>query len=344
MSSLPAARTVGFRPGERNVFFHLLTACNLACRHCYINPAQHGTATLPLETVRQWLKLFARPERQSNLILLGGEPTLHPDLPAIIRAAKAMRYAVTVDTNGYLFHDLLERVTPNELDYLSFSLDGPDAAVNDPIRGEGVFAICTENIRKAVAKGFNTSLIYTVSALNIDHLHRMPALLAEWGIHRFFIQVIGLRGNPATTKPTGAVDWQVAPEQWLAIVPQVAGEAARLGIHAIYPKVYLDAAETFQCAGIVAENFFIFPNGRVYQCPLCEDHPIHSYAIEDGRLVHRDGLNEDRFFPLLIPEGCVMNRLLQPDNIAYHSDGTPIHRISCCLLKQEILPVACADA
>ena len=23
------ARTVGFRPGERNVFFHILTACNL---------------------------------------------------------------------------------------------------------------------------------------------------------------------------------------------------------------------------------------------------------------------------------------------------------------------------
>ena len=140
MSTAPIARTVGFQPGERNVFLHLLTACNLACRHCYINPAQHGTTTLPLNTVRQWLKLFARPERQTNLILLGGEPTLHPELPAIIRAAKSMRYAVTVDTNGYLFHDLLAKVTPKELDYLSFSLDGPEAKVNDPLRGEGVFA------------------------------------------------------------------------------------------------------------------------------------------------------------------------------------------------------------
>ena len=60
---------------------------------------------------------------------------------------------------------------------------------------------------------------------------------------------------------------------------------------------------SFQCAGIVAENFFIFPNGRVYQCPLCEDHPIHSYAIENNRLVHREGLNEDRFFPLDHPGG-----------------------------------------
>jgi hypothetical protein len=47
-------------------------------------------------------------------------------------------------------------------------------------------------------------------------------------------------------------------------------------------------------------------------------------------------LNEDRFFELDIPEGCVMNRLLQPGNIIYEPDGQPRHRISCCLLKQEV--------
>ena len=338
MTAVPKARTVGFQPGERNVFFHLLTACNLSCRHCYINPAQHGSATLPLATVQRWLKLFARPEQQTTLILLGGEPTLHPDLPAIIRAAKSMRYAVTVDSNGYLFHNLLDRVTPRELDYLSFSLDGPDAAVNDPIRGEGVFAVCTANIQRAIAAGFNTSLIYTVSALNIDHLERMPALLADLGVRRFFIQVIGLRGNSAQCETGSAASWQVEPARWLATVPEVAADAARRGIHVTYPKVYLDTGEPFECAGLVAENFFIFPNGRVYQCPLCEDHPIHSFVIEDDRLVRRKDLTEARFFPLNIPEGCVMNRLLQPDNISYREDGTPVHRISCCLLKQEMRP------
>ena len=338
MTAVPKARTVGFQPGERNVFFHLLTACNLSCRHCYINPAQHGSATLPLATVQRWLKLFARPEQQTTLILLGGEPTLHPDLPAIIRAAKSMRYAVTVDSNGYLFHNLLDRVTPRELDYLSFSLDGPDAAVNDPIRGEGVFAVCTANIRRAIAAGFNTSLIYTVSALNIDHLERMPALLADLGVRRFFIQVIGLRGNSAQCETGSAASWQVEPARWLATVPEVAADATRRGIHVTYPKVYLDTGEPFECAGLVAENFFIFPNGRVYQCPLCEDHPIHSFVIEDDRLVRRKDLTEARFFPLNIPEGCVMNRLLQPDNISYREDGTPVHRISCCLLKQEMRP------
>jgi MoaA/NifB/PqqE/SkfB family radical SAM enzyme len=326
-------RTVNFKEGERNIFFHILTACNLACRHCYINPLQHGSQTLSLTTIGKWLELFVS-EKKSNLIFLGGEPTMHPDLVPAIRKAKELGFAVTVDSNGYLFYDFLDRIKPEELDYLSFSLDGPDAEINDPIRGSGVFAICVSNLRKAVSRGFAVSLIYTVSSININHLHRMVPLLGQWGVKRFFIQVIGLRGKSAVTEGRGAM--QVSRENWLAVVPEVARKAAETGVHVTYPKVFLENDEEFQCAGLVAENYFIFPNGRVYQCPLCEDYPINSYRIENNILVRNEGLLENRFFELNIAEGCVMNKLLQPDTIEYDVQGNPIFRISCCLLKQEI--------
>ncbi|MDA8159866.1 MAG: radical SAM protein [Desulfobacteraceae bacterium] len=330
-----APRTLAFQAEERNVFFHILTACNLACRHCYINPAQHGRATLPEATVAKWLALFVRPDRRANLILLGGEPTLHPGLPAIVKTARALGYqSVTVDTNGYLHHDLLSRITPEEA-VLSFSLDGPSAEVNDPLRGPGVFAVCTEGLARAVTAGFEVSVICTVSAANIEHLHRMPVLLNSLGVRHFFIQVIGLRGHSAEA---GLAPLQVGHRQWLDTVPQVAREAARLGLHVIYPKVFLDPDEPFLCAGQAAENFFIFPNGRVYRCPLCEDYPLHALQIEDGRLASRPGLTEQGLFTLSIPEGCVMNQLLQPGDIEYLADGRPRHRISCCLLKQELNP------
>jgi len=338
-------RTVGFQPGERNVFFHLLTGCNLSCKHCYINKEQHGNNMLSLATIKSWLELFrptsvARKNSQSNLILLGGEPTLHPELPEIIHYAKELGFAVTVDSNGFLFHNLLEKINPEQLDFLSFSLDGPDSAVNDPIRGDGVFEVCSSNLKRAVVLGFNVSLIYTVSNRNIDHLHRMVPLLAEWGIRKFFIQVIGLRGE--SVKKTADMEqdsggWQVSPEQWLDVVPGVARQAASHGIHVIYPKVYLDPHEKFECAGLTAKNYFIFPSGRVYRCPLCEDYPINELRIENNRLLKNEGLMEDSFFQLHIPEGCVMNKLLQPDNVRYDDDGTPVYRISCCLLKQEIV-------
>ncbi len=328
-------RTLAFQPNERNIFFHILTACNLSCRHCYINPAQHGSATLDKETIADWLALFAGQDKDSNVIFLGGEPTLHPDLPFAVKTARRLGYrTITVDTNGYLHHDLLNKIGPEEA-VLSFSLDGPEAAVNDPLRGSGVFDVCTANIRRAAAMGFETSLIYTVTSLAIAALQRMPALVKSLGISNFFIQIIGLRGNSAGEDGTGL---QLSPEDWLTQVPPVAAEAAALGLHVVYPKVFLDDNEPFVCAGEAAENFFIFPNGRVYRCPLCEDFPVHSFEITaDNRLRPNSGLREEQFFSLRIPEGCVMNKMLQPSNISYDSEGRPRYRISCCLLKQEIM-------
>ena len=34
---------------------------------------------------------------------------------------------------------------------------------------------------------------------------------------------------------------------------------AELGIKVTYPKVFLGPDEKFECAGVVAENYFIFP-------------------------------------------------------------------------------------
>ena len=82
------ARTVEFKQGERNVFFHILTACNLSCRHCYINKAQHGVGTLSKKQIEKWMNLFVDSNKKTNLIFLGGEPTLHPDLPFAIKKAK----------------------------------------------------------------------------------------------------------------------------------------------------------------------------------------------------------------------------------------------------------------
>ena len=332
-------KTVSFTKDSTNLFFHLLTACNLSCRHCYINPAQHGSNTLPIETIEEWLTLFASRSKESNIIFLGGEPTMHPDLARAVKKARSLGYAsITIDTNGYLFHDILDRVTPAEVDALSFSLDGATAKTNDALRGEGSWEVCLAGIKKGVAKGFTTSLIYTVSGANLHELDQMPSLLEELGIHHFFIQVLGIRGNSAKEEAETDGLTCVTHDQWVEVVPRVAEEAAKRGIKVTWPKVFLGDDEVFECAGHVADNLFLFPNGRVYRCPLCEDFPVHSMTIEDGKLVNAPRINETDLFDLSIAEGCVMNRIIQPGNIAYKEDGTPAWRVACCLLKEEISP------
>ena len=326
-------QSVSFSKNANNVFFHILTNCNLKCRHCYINKKQHGDITLPISDIEIWLKAFASKSSQTNIIFLGGEPTLHPDLSIAIKKARVLGFkTITVDTNGYLFHDILSKVAPHEVDYFSFSLDGASSNINDKIRGKGSYDTCIAGIGKAVSKGFNTSLIFTVSNENIHELEMMPPLLKELGISRFFIQVIGIRGNSAASKD----NLQVSRDKWIDIIPEAAQKAANLGIVVSYPKVFLEPDEIFECAGLCADNYFIFPNGRVYRCPICEDFPLHSMHFENGRLLNRSGINEANLFTLDIPEGCVMNKLIQADNICYKPDKTPEYRIACCMLKQDV--------
>ncbi len=336
-------RTVQFRPNSRNLFFHILTACNLKCAHCYINPQQHGTTTLDEDTIKKWLALFSRSHgskaikavEDTNVIFLGGEPTLNPALAQGIKEAKRLGYAsITVDTNGYLFHDILEKVTPDEVDYFSFSLDGSTPNINDPIRGEGSFETCTSGIRRAVELGFSVSSIFTASSKNIHDLPNMPSLLKDLGVSRFFIQVIGIRGKPAKGEGQSL---QLTKQVWESIVPKTAENAAKLGLICHYPTVFLENDAKFECAGVVAENYFVFPNGRVYTCPLCEDYPLHAFEIKEDELVRRPPLTEMELFTLKIPEGCVMNKLLHPGNLTYDSNGNPVYKIACCMLKEEIV-------
>ena len=328
-------KTVAFSKNSSNLFFHILTQCNLRCRHCYINPEQQGKDNVPIKTIKAWLDAFSRDSAITNVIFLGGEPTLHPDLHHAIKHARRKGFrSITVDNNGYLFHDILSKVSPRQVDFFSFSLDGATRQTNDEIRGKGSYDACIGGIRKTVTKGFAASLIFTASRLNIHELKMMPRLLNELGIERFFIQVIGLRGKAAASRKAGNL--QLTRAEWLKIIPPLAQKIAQQGITVSYPKVYLDPEEKFECAARVAKNYFIFPNGRIYQCPLCEDLPIHSLEFKDNRPVKTARLNESDLFVLNIPEGCVMNRLIQPENLSYTVGGEPEYKIACCLLKEEI--------
>lgn len=334
-------QTVAFSKNSSNLFFHILTRCNLSCSHCYINREQHGDRTLPIDTIKDWLVLFSPKANQTNLVLLGGEPTLHPDLHIAVKEARRLGFkSITIDTNGYLFHDILEKITPDDLDFLSFSLDGATRDTNDAIRGEGSYDAVLKGIQRARKKGFACSMIYTVSDKNIHELTRMPDLVKGLGIDRFFIQVIGMRGESATSQPSSQIPraLQVSKGVWLETIPEVAEEIASHGIIVTYPKVFLSNGDEFQCAGNVAKNFFVFPNARVYQCPICEDFPLHSHEIQDNKLVPMPSINETDLFKLTIPEGCVMNKMIQPGNLAYEKNGSPRHKIACCMLKQELSP------
>ena len=86
------------------------------------------------------------------------------------------------------------------------------------------------------------------------------------------------------------------------------------------------------------KEFLYFSQRQGVPLPLCEDFPLHQFEFRQDKLVEMGKINERDLFQLSIPEGCVMNKIIQPDNLDYDPDGTPEYKIACCLLKEEITP------
>ena len=77
------------------------------------------------------------------------------------------------------------------------------------------------------------------------------------------IQIIGIRGRCVEI---GQERLHVSRSEWLNIIPKVAEKLAHSGITVVYPKVFLNTDEPFECAGLVAENYFtISPPQKIHE-------------------------------------------------------------------------------
>ena len=100
--------------------------CNFRCRYCH-NPElvyPHLFAEpVAMEEIYSFLK-----RRQCTLegvVVSGGEPTLHEDLPAFMADLKAMGYATKLDTNGTRPDMLRELLDKKLLDYIAMDIKAP---------------------------------------------------------------------------------------------------------------------------------------------------------------------------------------------------------------------------
>ena len=154
-------------------------ACDLACPTCYASAGAGGP--LPLSRVERAMDAFLAAEggRAEVLQLSGGEPTTHPELEAILRAARArpFRYLM-LNTNGLrLAHDqrlldALAALGPGLEVYLQ--LDGVTPGAARAFRGREVLETKLAAIEQLAVRGVPVTLVMTAAAgVNDDELGRM---------------------------------------------------------------------------------------------------------------------------------------------------------------------------
>jgi len=194
------------------------TVCNLACTHCFVScsPTNHTHEMMTLAEVERTLAEAAALGVR-EYYFTGGEPFLNPEMEAILAATLKIGPA-TVLTNGLLLDPersarlaALAAAAEYSLD-LRVSLDGWDAATNDPIRGAGTFDRILTGVRHLAAAGLNPVLTVTdVSgeAGSDAGKERFFALLRSLGIDRPRLKVLPVFQIGAEAERAGAYEsWQ----------------------------------------------------------------------------------------------------------------------------------------
>lgn len=228
--SFPAVPFFGFD----TLWFQVAgTLCNLQCTHCFVSasPTNHSHEMLPLATVKRFL-LEAEALGVKEYYFTGGEPFLNREIFEILEATLAEGPA-TVLTNGLFFRPEacrrlreLSEASPYSLD-LRLSIDGWDAATNDPVRGAGTFGRILEGIRNLAAAGLNPVITVTEAcpgAGTAEGRARFLRFLGEIGLRQPRLKVMPLLRLGAEVQRTRAYgSWESLRGRTLA-----RGEAAAL--------------------------------------------------------------------------------------------------------------------
>lgn len=146
-----------------------------------------GKDALPLNG-EEWQALIARLATHAHhLKLTGGEPTLHPDFPAIVRAIDGHGLSFTLFSNGRWPDPgatiRLLRETES-CDGLLVSLHGPDAATHEAFSGApGSFAETAANLRRATEAGLQAAVSLVLTRHNWDRVEETLELAQSLGAH-----------------------------------------------------------------------------------------------------------------------------------------------------------------
>ncbi len=277
------------QPRERFVFLYPTTACSLRCKTCYVgNTRLNAANTMTVERAVAIMDYFKITGGHDKLYLLGGEPTLHPHLPEIVREARDRGYQVTISSNGDFDDHVFDRIGPDVLSSFNFSLESADPDIHRRIRcNPHNFARVTDRIAEARNRGYQVRVMCTVSTLNAAGALDLIPFLAELGAHTLSFHNLGKTGNGARflhpLSPAAWMDFCAALE---AYPPE-----PRLAVY--YPPTFVPAEDQQQwasrgypgCPARTLDRPHVYPDGTVYACPVFMDGARHYARFADGRLV-----------------------------------------------------------
>ncbi len=154
--------------------------CNHACTYCHpMESGKWGGGMLSAGEVGDVLRA-AEEAGALEVLLTGGEITMHPEFGAIMDRTRALaRTAVAMVTNATLIsQDAVAAIRGSGITRICVSLDGPDAAMHDPRRGRGKFAKALDGLHALQETGKPITVISVLDRRTYPRILELSWMLA----------------------------------------------------------------------------------------------------------------------------------------------------------------------
>lgn len=186
----------------QTVYLELTTACDNHCAGCG-NVFTDRNAPAPanflsLESLRVILTQI-QPVTQ-RIILTGGEPTLHPDFPTILKLLSERGVSFSLFTNGrWRTPDAIIRLLYRTTGFegMLISLHGPDASTHECFtRTPNSFAEAAANIRRTADAGLSFNTCCVITRWNYDQVRQTYENAMRLGANKVvFNRYVGRDGD-----------------------------------------------------------------------------------------------------------------------------------------------------
>ena len=190
-----------------------LNGCNFRCPYCH-NAELLGDGEEVMTVAGLLAFLRKRQGILEGVCITGGEPTLHPELPALLREVRALGYAVKLDTNGYR-PEILEAVLDQGLvDYVAMDLKNGPESYGETV---GLAQVELAKIRQSIRLLMDSPVDFELRTTVVNPLHSGETItsMANWllettngkPIPRLFVQPFVDRDTVPVggfSAPTGA--------------------------------------------------------------------------------------------------------------------------------------------
>lgn len=155
-----------------------LGGCNFRCPFCHNGQIlEDAPGVIDTEELLSFLK--GRKGILDGVCITGGEPTLNPDLPALLRQIRELGYSIKLDTNGYRPDVLKALVGEGLLDYVAMDVKNSPSRYGQTV---GIEHIALDKIEESLRFLMTGAVDYELRTTVAEPLHDEASIqeMAKW--------------------------------------------------------------------------------------------------------------------------------------------------------------------